>query len=167
MEKELQTEKLIVSEETVKNLIFTVRNQQVMLDSDLANLYQVETKRLNEAIKRNIARFPTEFRFQLTEEEYCLLKSKTMNLAENAEGKGGRRYLPYVFTEQGIAMLSAVLRSDVAIQVSINIMNAFVAMRKFLVNNALLFERINEIEVRQLEHKKDTFMMHLVCWLIW
>ena len=156
MEKELQTEKLIVSEETVKNLIFTVRNQQVMLDSDLANLYQVETKRLNEAIKRNIARFPTEFRFQLTEEEYCLLKSKTMNLAENAEGKGGRRYLPYVFTEQGIAMLSAVLRSDVAIQVSINIMNAFVAMRKFLVNNALLFERINEIEVRQLEHKKDT-----------
>ncbi len=143
----------------IKSMIYVVRNQQVMIDSDLAMLYQVETKRLNEAVKRNIARFPNEFRFQLTEKELESLRSQfaTSNNREMEDGKkGGRRYLPYVFTEQGIAMLSAILRSDVAIQVSINIMKSFVEMRRFIANNALLFERISTVELRQLEYQKQT-----------
>lgn len=105
---------------TIKNLIYVVRGQQVMLAGDLAFLYQVETRALNQAVKRNIARFPENFRFQLTEEEYINLKSQfVISSLEDENIHGGRRYLPYVFTEQGIAMLSAVLRSDVAIQVSI------------------------------------------------
>lgn len=137
-------------------MIYVVRNQQVMIDSDLAMLYQVETKRLNEAVKRNIARFPEEFRFQLTAEETESLRSQFATLNEN-DGRGKhRKYLPYVFTEQGIAMLSAVLRSDVAIQVSISIMKSFVEMRRFIANNALLFERISTVELRQLEYQKQT-----------
>ena len=113
------------TEDKIQNLIHYIRGQQVMIDSDLAMLYHVETKRLNEAVKRNIARFPEEFRFQLTEKETESLRSQiATSIKSNGdnEKKGGRRYLPYAFTEQGIAMLSAVLRSDVAIQVSINIM---------------------------------------------
>lgn len=143
----------------IKSLIYVIRNQQVMIDSDLAMLYQVETKRLNEAVKRNIARFPEEFRFQLTEEEAKSLRSQiatSNNMPEEDGKKGGRRYLPYVFTEQGIAMLSAVLRSDVAIQVSISIMKSFVEMRRFMANNALLFERISNVELKQLEYQKQT-----------
>ena len=143
----------------IKSMIYIIRNQQVMIDSDLAMLYQVETKRLNEAVKRNIARFPNEFRFQLTDKELESLRSQfaTSNNSEMEDGKkGGRRYLPYVFTEQGIAMLSAILRSDVAIQVSINIMKSFVEMRRFIANNALLFERISTVELRQLEYQKQT-----------
>ena len=140
----------------IKSMIYVVRNQQVMIDSDLAMLYQVETKRLNEAVKRNIARFPEEFRFQLTAEETESLRSQFATLNEN-DGRGKhRKYLPYVFTEQGIAMLSAVLRSDVAIQVSISIMKSFVEMRRFIANNALLFERISTVELRQLEYQKQT-----------
>lgn len=140
----------------IKSMIYVVRNQQVMIDSDLAMLYQVETKRLNEAVKRNIARFPEEFRFQLTAEETESLRSQFATLNEN-DGRGKhRKYLPYVFTEQGIAMLSAVLRSDVAIQVSISIMKSFVEMRHFIANNALLFERISTVELRQLEYQKQT-----------
>ena len=140
----------------IKSMIFVVRNQQVMIDSDLAMLYQVETKRLNEAVKRNIARFPEEFRFQLTAEETESLRSQFATLNEN-DGRGKhRKYLPYVFTEQGIAMLSAVLRSDVAIQVSISIMKSFVEMRRFIANNTLLFERISTVELRQLEYQKQT-----------
>lgn len=159
MEKEDQTGEVIVSHKTIRNLIFVIRGHQVLLDSDLAILYQVETKRLNEAVKRNVARFPEEFRFQLTEKEFDSLELQTVSSLEIVDkkgSKGGRRYLPYVFTEQGIAMLSAVLRSEIAIQVSISIMKAFVAIRKFIVNNAFLFERINEIEIKQLEYKKDT-----------
>jgi uncharacterized protein YcbK (DUF882 family) len=143
----------------IKSLIYVVRNQQVMIDSDLAMLYQVETKRLNEAVKRNIVRFPEEFRFQLTEEEAKSLRSQiatSNNMPEEEGKKGGRRYLPYVFTEQGIAMLSAVLRSDVAIRVSISIMKSFVEMRRFMANNALLFERISNVELKQLEYQKQT-----------
>ena len=140
----------------IKSLIYVVRNRQVMIDSDLAMLYQVETKRLNEAVKRNIARFPEEFRFQLTAEETESLRSQFATLNEN-DGRGKhRKYLPYVFTEQGIAMLSAVLRSDVAIQVSISIMKSFVEMRRFIANNALIFERISTVELRQLEYQKQT-----------
>ena len=143
----------------IKNLIYIVRNQQVMLDSDLAMLYHVETKVFNQAVKRNIARFPDNFRFQISKDEYEALRSQVVTSKEeniNGNKKGGRRYLPYVFTEQGIAMLSAVLRSDVAIQVSINIMNAFIEMRRFIANNALLFERISNVELKQMEYQKQT-----------
>lgn len=141
-----------ISEVTIKNLIYVVRGQQVMMDSDLAMLYQVETKVFNQAVKRNIERFPEKFRFQLTKEEYDSLRSQFVT----SNGKGGRRYMPYVFTEQGIAMLSAILRSDIAIQVSIKIMDTFVEMRRFLASNALIFERINEIEVKRLAFQKST-----------
>lgn len=101
--------------EQIQNLIYVIRGKQVMIDSDLAMLYRVETKRLNESVKRNIDRFPSHFRFQLSEEEAASLRSQisASKLAEE-NGKGGRRYLPYVFTEQGIAMLSAVLKSSAA-----------------------------------------------------
>jgi hypothetical protein len=141
-----------ISEITIKNLIYVFRGQQVMLDSDLAMLYQVETKVFNQAVKRNIERFPEKYRFQLTKEEYDSLRSQIVT----SKGKGGRRYMPYVFTEQGIAMLSAVLRSDVAIQTSIKIMDAFVEMRHFLSNNALMFARINEMEINQITFQKST-----------
>ncbi len=141
-----------ISEVTIKNLIYVVRGQQVMMDSDLAMLYQVETKVFNQAVKRNIERFPEKFRFQLTKEEYDSLRSQIVT----SNGKGGRRYMPYVFTEQGIAMLSAVLRSGIAVQVSIKIMDTFVEMRRFLASNALMFERINKMEVKQLAFQKST-----------
>ena len=145
------------TEEKIENLIHYVRGQQVMIDSDLALLYNVETKRLNESVKRNAKRFPESFCFQLTEDEYADLRSQiaTSN-TENTSSKGGRRYLPYVFTEQGIAMLSAVLRSDEAIQVSINIMNAFVKMRRFMAENALMFDKLNSLELKQLEYQKES-----------
>lgn len=156
---DIQEINIAVAEPDIKSMIYVIRNQQVMIDSDLAMLYQVETKRLNEAVKRNIVRFPNEFRFQLTDKELESLRSQfaTSNNSEMEDGKkGGRRYLPYVFTEQGIAMLSAILRSDVAIQVSINIMKSFVEMRRFIANNSLLFERISTVELRQLEYQKQT-----------
>lgn len=140
----------------IKSKIYIIRNQQVMIDSDLASLYQVETRVFNQAVKRNIERFPDNFRFQLTKDEYDALRSQIVTLNENTGRGTHRKYLPYVFTEQGIAMLSAVLRSDVAIQVSINIMNAFVEMRRFIANNALLFERISKVELKQLEYQKQT-----------
>jgi hypothetical protein len=128
-----------------------------MLDSDLAELYQVEAKRLNEQVKRNSERFPQSFRFQLTEEEYENLRSQfaTSSSKESLRSQnvtlehGGRRYLPYVFTEQGVSMLSAVLRSDIAIKVSIQIIEAFVNMRKFISNNALVFQRLDSLEQKQ------------------
>lgn len=120
VEKEIiQESDINIDEDAIKSLIYVVRGQQVMLDSDLAEMYQVETKVFNQAVKRNIERFPEEFCFRITREEYDTLRSQIVTSKE----KGGRRYLPYVFSEQGIAMLSAVLRSDVAIQVSIRIMN--------------------------------------------
>ena len=132
----------------INNLIYTIRDKQVMLDSDLATLYQVETKNLNKAVKRNIERFPEKFCFQLTGEEADYLK---FQIGTSNVGRGGRRYLPYVFTEQGIAMLSAVLRSDVAVRVSIEIMDAFVEMRRMLISNASLFHRLDKMELKQLE----------------
>ena len=119
---------------------------QVMLDKDLAEIYGVELKRLNEQVKRNIERFPESFRFQLTKNEFENLRSQIAT-----SNWGGRRYPPYVFTEQGISMLSAVLKSKTAIKVSIAIMNAFVEMRKFIVGNASIFQRIESIELKQLE----------------
>lgn len=139
----------IIKPRDIKNLIFTIRGVQVMLDSHLAELYSVETGRLNEQVKRNIERFPKEFMFQLTENEYESLRSQIATLKSN-RGQH-RKYLPYVFTEQGIAMLSAVLRSTTAVKVSIEIMQAFVQMRKFLADNASLFHRLDIVERKQLE----------------
>ena len=151
-EKTAEIIPVTVDTKDVKSLIHVIRGKQVMLDSDLAMLYQVETKAFNQSVTRNIERFPENFRFQLTKEEYDVLRSQ--NATSN--GRGGRRYLPYVFTEQGIAMLSGVLRSDVAVQVSIRIMNTFVEMRHFIANNALLFEKVSDIELKQLEYQKST-----------
>jgi hypothetical protein len=144
---------LIIENADIKSMIHVVRGQPVMLVSDLAMLYQVETKRLNERVKRNISRFPESFYFQLTKEEYDSLRSQ---LTTSSEEYGGRRYLPYVFTESGIAMLSAVLRSDVAVEASIRIMTSFVEMRRFIAGNATLFERISSVEFKQLEYQKKT-----------
>jgi hypothetical protein len=146
-------ERLVQTENTdIRALVYVIRGQQVMLDSDLARLYQVETKAFNQAVKRNLARFPDNFRFQLTQEENDSLRSQ--NVTSN--GRGGRRYLPYAFSEQGIAMLSGVLRSDVAVQVSIRIMNTFVEMRRFISNNAMLFDKISHMELKQLEFQRST-----------
>lgn len=180
----------------VQSLIYTVRGEQVMLDSDLAEIYGVETKMFNRAVKRNAERFPEQFRFQLTKEEYDHLKCQTgTSSADNAlrcqigtleksddddlrsqnatlkkdenlrsqnatSSHGGRgqhrKYLPYVFTEQGVSMLSAVLRSETAIKVSIQIINAFVEMRRFIQHNADVFARIDSVEKRQLQFESTT-----------
>ena len=119
MKKELQR---------IKSLIFEIRGRQVMLDEDLAKIYQVETKRLNEAVKRNVDRFPSDFMFQLTEEEYISLRSQ---FATSKDDRGGRRYLPFVFTEHGVVMLSSVLNSKIAAQINIAVVNAFIDMRHY------------------------------------
>ena len=112
--------------ENIKNLIYTIRGKQVMIDSDVAMLYQCETKYVNRVVKRNIERFPEEFCFQLTEKESQNLRCQFVTSSFEKQNYGGRRYLPYVFTEQGIAMLSALLKSEIAVKVSINIMKAFI-----------------------------------------
>ena len=133
--------------ENIESLIREIRGQQVMLDRDLAVLYGVETKRLNEQVKRNIKRFPEDFMFQLTKEECLRSQIATLN-----EGRGQHlKYMPYVFTENGIAMLSSVLRSETAIEVNIRIMRAFTSMRRFLLNNAGVFQRLSTMEYHQLE----------------
>ncbi|MEQ3361859.1 ORF6N domain-containing protein [Raoultibacter massiliensis] len=136
----------------IEPLIHTIRGKQVIIDSDLAVLYGVETKVFNQAVKRNERRFPDHFRFRLTDEEYTSLRSQSVTSKE----RGGRRYLPYAFTEQGVAMLSAVLRSDTAIDTSIRIMDAFVAMRNLLAENAVLLERLRDIETEQAIFQKST-----------
>ena len=137
---------IYLEESNIQNKIFTIREIQVMLDNDLAYMYQVETKQLNRAVSRNIDRFPERFRFQLTQEEYDDLRFQN---GTSSSEHGGRRYLPYVFTEQGISMLSAVLRSETAISVSIKIIDSFVHMRRFMSQNALLFQKIEVIEMKQ------------------
>ncbi|RRD93545.1 ORF6N domain-containing protein [Clostridiales bacterium COT073_COT-073] len=145
---------LISMEETsITNLIYTIRGKQVMLDSDLAELYQVTTKVFNQAVKRNLNRFPERFCFQLSEDEYKNLRSQFVTSSENVK-HGGRRYRPYAFTEQGIAMLSSILKSNVAVEVSIKIMDTFVEMRNFLISNKDMFSRLERIELKQLETDK-------------
>ncbi|MBN2689945.1 MAG: ORF6N domain-containing protein [Gammaproteobacteria bacterium] len=137
--------------DNIQNKIHTIRGIQVMLDYDLAELYHVETKVLNQAVKRNIQRFPDKFMFQLQDGEMDVLRSQFVTL-KSASGRGQhRKYLPYAFTEQGVAMLSAILRSNVAITVSIQIMDAFVKMRKIITQNTSLINRLEKIEVKQLE----------------
>ena len=140
---------IIISEQKITNRIFTIRGEQVMLDRDLAELYQVEVKRLNEQVKRNIERFPASFRFQLTIYEYQNLRS---HFATSSSEHGGRRHIPYAFTEQGVAMLSAILRSDIAIKVSIQIIQAFVQMRRLIGQNTIQQLRIDNIENKLIEH---------------
>jgi hypothetical protein len=130
--------------EIIKNQIYTIRNQQVMLDRDLAELYEVETRNLNKAVKRNIERFPEDFMFQLTAKDIQNLKFQF-----GTSRWGGIRYLPYAFTEQGVAMLSGILRSHKAIEVNIAIMRIFIAMRKYIGDSSQVFARIDR---KLLEH---------------
>ena len=143
----------LVAVDNIEPLIKVIRGQQVMLDKDLATLYGIETRVLNQTVKRNIERFPDDFRFELSREE-CLRSQIVIS-----NGRGGNRYSTYAFTEQGVAMLSSVLRSQTAIDVNIQIMRAFVSMRHFMVNNASMFSRLETIEYHQLEilqHQQDT-----------
>lgn len=135
-----------INKRDIKNKIYAIRNKQVMLDEDLARLYRVETKVLNQAFKRNLDRFPKEFCFQLTKFEHKSLRSQIVTL----KNKVGRKYLPYVFTEQGVAMLSAVLKSKTAIKVSIQIMTAFVQMRKYVNSHYQLYQKVKDIEKTQI-----------------
>ncbi|MBI4980980.1 ORF6N domain-containing protein [Candidatus Woesearchaeota archaeon] len=137
----------VFNPESIKSKIYNIRNVQVMLDTDLAELYGVDTRVLNQAVKRNTERFPSNFMFQLTETEYKNLISQSVT-----SSWGGRRNLPKAFTEQGVAMLSGVLKSSTAIRISIQIMNAFVAMRRFLASNAQIFQRLDRVEIKQIEH---------------
>ena len=187
MAKQVPNELITTKEQSTDNqflqiepLIRTIRGQQVLLDSDLAILYGVETKRLNQQVKRNIERFPEDFMFQLTQEEVICsrLQIATLNKGTNLRSQiatssqevslksqivtsshGGVRYLPYAFTENGIAMLSSVLRSPIAIQVNIRIMRAFTAMRQFIASNAQIFQRLDVMEQNQLAivaHQTET-----------
>jgi len=160
----------------VFNLIYNIRGTQVMLDSDLAALFEVETKAFNQAVKRNIERFPDNFRFQLSKEDYDTLRSQFVTSSKNeantihlindrndlrsqivtSSAHGGRRYLPYAFTEQGVAMLTGLLRSNIATQMSIRIMTAFVEMRKFISVNANIFNRLDVIEYKQISFRTET-----------
>src|SRR3989344_1457874 len=148
---------VILSEQEIRSKIYTIRDTQVMLDEDLARLYNVETRVLNQAVKRNPERFPQNFMIQLNEMEYKNLISQSVT---SSSKWGGRRKLPYVFTEQGIAMLSAVLKSETAVKVSIKIIEAFVAMRKFLLTNAQLFQRMDRSEQKLLEHDNKFKQSH-------
>ncbi|MDP3643096.1 MAG: ORF6N domain-containing protein [Bacteroidota bacterium] len=161
----------LIKQQEIENRILTIRGTQVMLDSHLAEMYGLETKILNRAVKRNLDRFPKEFMFQLTDTEWDNLRFqigtlnndeslRTQNVTLNnlrfqigtsSSKHGGRRYLPFVFTEQGVAMLSAVLRSETAVKVSLQIMNAFVEMRKLILGNSALFQRVEKVEHKQLE----------------
>ena len=139
----------------IKNLIYTIRGKQVMLDSDVAMLYKYSTKNINKAMKRNIERFPEDFCFQLNDVEFQNLRFQfgTLNRKIN-NGDVTRKYLPYVYTEQGISMLSGILKNEIAIQVSINIMRAFIEMRKFISLNGQVFERLTNVEYKLLEQDK-------------
>ena len=133
----------LISIERIEKAIYLIRGEKVMLDRDLALLYGVETKVLNRAVKRNLQRFPPDFMFQLTAEEAKVLRCQ---IGTSNEGRGGRRYRPYVFTEQGVAMLSSVLNSERAILVNIEIMRAFVKLRQMLASNAELSRRLDALE---------------------
>jgi hypothetical protein len=150
---------MIIQTNEIGRLIYTIRGKQVMLDHDLAALYGYEVRALNQQLKRNIGRFPDDFMFQLTKEEIEIVKSQivTSPYSNFYSGQdGGRRKPPYAFTEQGIYMLATVLKGEIADQQSIFIMRAFREMRHFVANNALLFEKISHIELKQLEYEKST-----------
>src|ERR1700730_13723892 len=146
---------------SIQNRIYEIRGERVMLDRDLAALYETETKALNLAVKRNLKRFPRDFMFQLTKQEFDNLRFQ-IEASENnnslrlqnvtSKGRGGTRYLPYAFTEQGVAMLSGILNSDKAIKMNIAIMRAFVEVRRVLLKQPDLKEQLNEIKERLGDH---------------
>lgn len=145
----------LIAAPAIEKRIFVIRERQVMLDEDLADLYGVETKRLIQQVKRNLKRFPQDFMFQLSKAEAEALRSQ---IATSNEGRGGRRYQPYVFTEQGVAMLSGVLRSDRAIAVNIEIMRAFVELRRVAISYSALQDRLDELEqnmTARLDHHDE------------
>ncbi len=141
---------ILIPDEVVINKIYLLRKQKVMLDEDLAELYQVETKRLNEQVKRNIQRFPEDFMFQLTAQEFENLKSQFAT-----SSWGGRRKLPYAFTEQGVAMLSSVLNSETAIRVNIQIIRVFTKMRELLLTHKDILLQLEKIEKKLTSHDED------------
>lgn len=132
----------------IQNKIYEIRGHKVMLDFDLAEMYGTETKRLKESVKRNIKRFPSDFMFELTKDEFESLRSQIAT----SNKRGGTRYMPYAFTEPGVAMLSSVLNSEVAIEININIMRAFIAVRQMLANPAV--DRVGQLE-NQVRELKD------------
>jgi hypothetical protein len=136
--------------------IHEVRGQKVILDFDLSELYDVQTKVLNQAVKRNLQRFPEDFMFQLTENEYESLRSQIVTLKENGRGKH-KKYMPFAFTEQGIAMLSGILNSEVAINVNIAIMRTFVMIRKFAIENKDLNFKLLELESKYEKQFNDIY----------
>jgi len=142
----------LVPVEVIEKKILLIRGYKVMLDADLAQLYGVTTKRLNEQVKRNLNRFPSDFMFQLTEEETEFLRS---HFATSKAKRGGRRYLPFVFTEQGVAMLSTVLNSQRAIQVNITIMRVFVRLRQMMASHKALAGKLAELEERIQDHDEQ------------
>jgi phage regulator Rha-like protein len=144
----------LVPPERIENTIFFIRGQKVMLDEDLAELYGVETKNLNKAVKRNIDRFPEDFMFQLNKKEWENLR---FQIGTSSLEYGGRRYAPYVFTEQGVAMLSSVLQSKKAIAVNVEIMRAFVRLRRILASNKALSEKIIKLEEKYDAQFKAVF----------
>ena len=152
----------LVPTERIERLILLIRGQKVILDADLAELYGVSVGRLNEAVRRNIDRFPDDFMFQLTREEFGDLRSQTVasnlkpQFAISSSGGGGRRHPPYVFTEQGVAMLSSVLRSKRAVQINIEIMRAFVRLREMLLSHKDLARKLDA-----LERKYESHDMHI------
>jgi hypothetical protein len=146
------SENELIQIEEIRNRIYTIRGVQVMLDKDLATFYEVKPIRLREQVKRNLKRFPPDFMFQLTEEEVDCMVSQ--NAIPSKQHLGGS--LPFVFTEQGVATISSVLTSDRAIDVNIHIMRAFVMMRRFLLANAQVFQRLDTVEKRQIEHRAET-----------
>lgn len=146
--------KMLVNEE-IENLIYEIRGKQVMLDSDLARLYGVETKRINEAVKNNPEKFPERYSWKLSPAEYSNLRSKFSTSSEN--NYGGRRYNPRVFTEQGIAMIATVLKSKIATEVSIRIMDAFVEMRHYIANNKDIYKSLNNINNKLVEHDEKFY----------
>jgi len=145
MKKDLE----LMPVEIIENKIYLIRGMRVMLDSNLARLYGVPTKSLNLAVKRNIERFPIDFMFQLDNDETTLLRSQ---IETSKKGRGGRRYLPYVFTEQGVAMLSAVLKSKRAVQMSIAIVRAFIKLRELLATHKDVLVEIEKLRRTQKEH---------------
>ena len=156
----LENSETIFSQNEIENLILTIRGTQVLIDRDLAMIYNIETKALNQAVKRNINRFPVDFMFQLTEEEYRSLRSQFVTLNQRGEhlksqfvtsSWGGTRKRPYAFTRNGVAMLSSVLRSETAVSVNIRIMRAFTAIPQIVGHNAQVMQRIFNIEQHQLE----------------
>ena len=161
----MKNEIKILDEQKIQDKIYSIRDMQVMLDRDLAELYEVETKNLNRAVKRNIDRFPDNFMFQLTEKEFQSLELQKNSSKKNTDGNlrfqfgtssskhGGRRYFPYVFTEQGVAMLSGILKSEIAIKISVQIINTFIEMRKFISNNNKILQKIDNLELKNDEQK--------------